>query len=557
MRRSAKLVALCLAVALIGAACTKSGGTGSSNSGAGTGGHLIIGTTSTIDTLNPFVTFQQNSYAAFEYIYPQLIQYNSKTFEFLPDFALTWKQSSDGLLWTFSTAPNAKWSDGQPLTAKDAAFTFNTILKYGNGPAGNLIGSLAFVKSVEAPDDNTLVIKYSAPAANVLPELQQLPILPAHVWQPYATGDGKGLRHFPNVPTGGQPLASGGPFELAEYKKDQVAIFQTNPNFYGPKPAIDGFGLQYFSNDDAMVQALRSGQIQAAINVPPTAMSTLKGDKSLTTYNGQGLQFRDFIINSSPKKTTNLELQDPRVRMAMEYAIDRNAISQTAWLGYAKPGSTILPPGSGVWYDSQIQPLPFDIGKANGILDAAGYKRGSDGIRVANGHPMSYTVLFAKDESGAGDAAFQIIQNGFQQIGIKIIQRKMENDAVNTAILGDNNTYNTFDLAMWDWYPCCPLPDFILSVVLCSQWGGWSDTGYCNTKYDKLYDAQGLALDQSKRVNIVYEMQSIIYNDRPYIVLSYDDQLNAWSTGWTGFVESSLGLFNNLSKESLTQVHQA
>jgi len=546
-------VALCVAIAIVAAGCSG----GSSGQSAGSGGHLIIGTTSNIDTLNPFVTFQQNSYAAFEYIYPQLVQYNDDVSNFVPDFASSWKTSSDGLTWTFDTAPNATWSDGQPLTAKDAAFTFNTILKYGNGPAGNLIGGLANVTKVQAPDDNTLVVTYKVPAANVLPELQGISILPQHVWAQYATGDGKGLRTFPNEPENGQPLVSGGPFELAQYKKDEVAIFQRNPDFYGPKPSIDGFGLQYFSSDDAMVSALRSGQIQSAINIPPTAMNTLKGDSSLTVYDGPGMQFRDFIINSSPYKTQNLELQDPRVRMAMEYAIDRNSIVQTAWLGYAKPGSTILPPATGIWHDPNIQPLPYDINKANAILDAAGYKRGPDGTRIANGHPMDYTVLFAKDESGAGDTAFQIIQNGFKQIGINITQRKEDNDAVNTAILGDNNTYNTFDLAMWDWYPCCPVPDFILSVVLCSQYGSWSDTGFCDKQYDKMYETQGVTRNQDARVKIVYAMQKLLYDARPYIVLSNDDQLNAWSTGWDGFVESSLGLFNNLSKASLTQVHQA
>jgi len=550
--RLAKLVALCSVAAVIAAGCTSS-----SSSGAGSGGnHLTIGTTSNIDTLNPFVTFQQNSYASFEYIYPQLIQYGSNFTQFKPDFATKWTASKDGLVWTFDTVPNAQWSDGQPLTAKDAAFTFNTILKYGNGPAGNLIGSLAYVKKIETTDDNTLVITYSAPAANVLPELQQLPILPQHVWAQYATGDGSGLRHFANVPENGQPLASGGPFELASYKKDEVAIFQKNPTFYGPKPVIDGFGLQYFSSDDAMVSALRSGQIQAAINLPPTAIGTLKGDSSLKVFDGPGLQFRDFIINSSPNKTQNLELLDPKVRLAMEYAIDRNAIAQTAWLGYAKPGASILPPAAGVWSDPNIKPLPYDLQKANAILDAAGYKMGPNGVRIANGHPMSYTVLFAKDESGAGDTAFQIIQNGFKQIGIDITQRKEDNDAVNTAIYGDNSTYNKFDLAMWDWYPCCPVPDFILNVLLCSQYGDWSDTGYCNPTYDRMFNVQGVTPDQNKRVKLAYAMQKMIYDARPYIVLSNDDQLNAWSTGWDGFVESSLGLFNNLSKASLTQVHQ-
>ncbi len=557
MRRSVRVAALCSIVAVLGVACTSGGGGGASSSGSTSGGHLIIGTTSNIDTLNPFVTFQQNSYSAFEYIYPQMVQYDSKTFDIKPDLAQSWERSSDHLTWTFHTAPNASWSDGEPLTAEDAAWTMDTILKYGDGPAGNLIGSLAFVEGVEATDDDTLVITYSAPAANVLQELQQLPILPPQVWEPYATGDGKGLRQFANEPTDGQPLTSGGPFEVAEYKKDQVVIFQTNPDFYGPKPVIDGFGLQYFSNDDAMVAALQTDQIQAAINVPPTAVDTLKGNASITVYDGEGLQLRDLIINSSPEKTANLELQDPKVRMAMEYAIDRNTIVQTAWLGYARPGSTIVPIGGGVWHNGEIQQLPYDVDEANRILDEAGYARGADGIRIANGHPMNYTVLFAADESGAGDSAFRIIQNGFQQIGIQIAQRKMDNDAVNTAILGDDNTYNKFDLAMWDWYTCCPVPDFILSVLQCSQWGNWSDTGYCNKDYDKLFEAQQLAQDQPERVKMVYEMQKIIYDDRPYIVLSYDDQLNAWSTDWTGFVESSLGLFNSLSKESLTQVHPA
>jgi len=559
MRTSTRLAALIAAVALVATACTGGGGNNNDNNSSDvkSGGHLILGTLSNIDTLNPFVTFQQNSYSAFEYIYPQLVQYDVKTLEFVSDFAQEWSPSTDGLTWTFNTTPNAKWSDGEPLTANDAAFTFGTILKYGDGPAANLSGGLTHMTKAEATDDNTLVLTYSAPVANVLSNLQQISILPQHVWQQYAVGDGKALRQFPNEPTD-QPLVSGGPFELAKYEKDQVAIFQRNPNFYGTKPVIDGFGLQYFSNDDSMVAALRNGQIQAAINAPVTAVEALKGDASLTVYTGPGITLRDFIINSSPEKTTNLELQDPTVRMAMEYAIDRDAIVETAWLGYAEPGSTIVAPGTGDWHDSQIQGLPFDIGQANTLLDQAGYTLGPDGIRVANGHPMSYTVLFASDETGAGDAAFRIIQNGFQQIGIEITQRKMDNNAVNTAILGDNNTYNQFDLAMWDWFPLID-PDFILSVLTKAQWGGWSDTGYDNPEYDKLYEEQGLAIEPTKRLQIVHQMQQILFDDRPYIILNYNQVIDAWSNDWAGFVEneSVLGLFNNLSKAPFSEVHQA
>ena len=216
-----------------------------------------------------------------------------------------------------------------------------------------------------------------------------------------------------------------------------------------------------------------------------------------------------------------------------------------------------MPPGTGQgWHDDSIQGLPFDIDKANELLDKAGYARGADGIRVADGHPMDYVVLFASDESGAGDAAFRIIQNGFQQIGIKVTQRKQDNDTVNTEILGDNNTYNTFDLAMWDWFPLID-PDFILSVLTKDQWGSWSDTGFANAKYDELYKEQAVTINHDDRVAIVHEMQQIAFDARPYIILNYNDTIDAWSNDWTGFAdnESVLGLFNNLSKAPFSTVH--
>ena len=541
-------------IAIVASAC---GGSGSGSPASGsTGGPLTIGSNSNIDSMNPFVAFQQDAYTLFEQMYPYLVQYRSKDLQFAPDFALTWKEATDGLTWTFNTAPNAKWSDGQPLTAKDAAWTLNTILKFAKGATANLSGDVAHVTSVKATDDNTLVITYSRPVANVLANLQQIPILPEHVWAQYATGDGKGLKTYPNTPVGNTPIVSGGPFVLVEYQKDQDAILKANPNFYGPKPKIPGFGLQYFSNDDAEIQSLKSGEIDATENIPTTTVKTLQADKSIHVFIGPGLSFRDFIINSSPDKTTNLELQNPLVREAMEYAIDRNAIVQTAWLGFAAPGSTIVPPSTPLWHDAQITGLPFDIAKANALLDQAGYPMGSNGVRVANGHPMSYQVLFANDETGEGDRAFTIIQNGFKQIGIDIQQRKMDNSALNNAIIGSDGKYSTFDLAMWDWYPLID-PDFILSVMTCAQWSGWSDSGYCNKAYDKLYAQQGLAINQTDRQKIVNQMQQMIFNDRPYIVLNYNDTLNAWSNNWTGFVESVQGWFNPLSKESLTQVHQA
>ncbi len=553
------------ALAVLAAAC--SGGSPSqSSTGGGTaggaveeGGILKIGTSTGIDSMNPFVAFNQDAYSVFEQIYPMLIQYDTKSLEFVADFATKWETSSDGLTWTFHTVPDAKWSDGQPLTADDAAWTFNTIIKFGNGPTANWVGDFAHVTSVAASDANTLTIVYKRPVANVLANLQQVPILPQHVWSQYATGDGKTLKTTPNTPGSGQPLVSGGPFTLTSYAKNDIALFTANPNFYGPKPHIQGWGLQYYSNDDAMVTALKTNQINMVESLPVTSVATTRSAGFEVSVE-PGMTFRDFIFNSNPKKPNNRELLDPRVREAFEYAIDRDSIIKTAWLGYAQSDASIVPPGppgaeTNFWHDPNVKPLPFDLNAANQMLDSLGYAKGSDGIRVAEGHPMSYTVIFPHAETGPGDRSFQIIQTDFTEIGVKLTQKVMDDTAAFTAITAPGETgYLNFDLAMWDWVPLID-PDFILSVLNCNQYGGWSDTGYCNPAYDDLYQQQGVTIDRNQRQQIIFQMQEMAAKDRPYIVINDNDNVDAWSKQWSGVLESAQGVLNPLSKQMLEQVH--
>jgi len=346
---------------------------------------------------------------------------------------------------------------------------------------------------------------------------------------------------------------------MTEYRKNDIALFEKNPNYYGTKPHIDGFGLQFYRDEDAMVTALKTDQLDAISEIPPTSVDTLKS-AGIEVYQGEALALRDFIFNLNPDKTQHRELLDPKVREAMEYAVDRDAIVQTAWVGHASPGSTIIPAGNATggveWHNPDIQPLPFDIAKANEILDSLGFAPGADGIRVADGHPMAYDVVFPLDEEGAGDRAFQIIQQGFKEIGIELTQKKLDNNAAWDAMYcGHDCEYRDFDLAMWDWFPAAD-PDFILSVLTCDQWGDWNDTAYCNPAYDKLYAQQKTTIDPEARQQLVFQMQEIAYNDRPYIILTYDQRLDAWSPKWDGLVESVQGIYNNFSTQSLTSVHQ-
>lgn len=533
-----------LAVALAG--CGGSGG--SKEAGAAV---LRIGVSASIDSLNPFVSSSDYSNVAYQYVYPHLTEYDTKDLSLQPSFATSWKTSPDGLTWTFDTVKDAKWSDGQPLTARDAAFTLNTIKQFQDGPTGKLAGFIQNLDSATANGDNELTLTYSVPVSNVLAQLQQLPILPEHIWSQYTTGDGKAITTFDNS----APMVSGGPFRLTDYKKDQLAMFDRNPNWWGAtKPEISGFGLQIFANSDAMVTALRTGQVDMiGESTPATTVPSLK-DAGLEVGTTPSTGFYEMIINTNPKKKNHPELLNPQVRKAFEYAMNRDEMVSTAWLGMATPGSTVVAPATG-WHDSSIKALPYDLTQTNAILDGLGYRRGPDGIRVANGVPMTYDVIFPTEINGAGDRMFQTAQNSLRAAGVNLVMRKMDTDAASSAIMGADNTYDDFDVAMWDWIPPVD-PDFQLSALTCAQWGNNNDSGYCNPKYDELYTAQGVARDHAQRQQIINQMQQIVFDDRPYIVLAYQNVIEAHTPKWTGFLLSPLvGSVNNLSTQTLLQVH--
>jgi peptide/nickel transport system substrate-binding protein len=546
-KRSAAMVALLLAVS-VAAGCGGSKSSSSSKGGIKEGGTLRIGTTSRIDSLNPYVAFNQDAYTTFMYVYPFLVQYD-RALNFTPDFAKSWETSEDGLTWTFHTVPNAKWSDGKPLTAEDAAWTINTDVKYQGTGGANTAGLIIHIVSASAPNPNTLVVKYEKPVGNVLSQFQQLAILPKHIWAGYTGHKGADLKTFPNA----APVVSGGAFTLSKFTKDQIALFKRNPTFYGPKPHIEGFGLRMFSNDDALVSAMKSGEIDAIESVPPTAIATLK-KAGVVVSQVPGVTTNDFIFNANPKKKNNRELLNLKLREAFAHAIDRDKIIKVVWLGTAKPATSFIPPSTGDWHNSDLEPESFDLAEANRLLDELGYTKSSDGLRRAEGHKMSYEVITPNDLTGL-DRTFQIIQADFRKIGVELKQKSLDSSAAFEVISGPDSKYLNFDLSMWDWVPLID-PDFMLSVVTCAQYGGWSDSGYCNKDYDAMYSQQGTTLDQAKRRAIVWKMQQKLFDERPYILLNYESWISAHSKGWDGFVSSPQGPFNSLSKESLTKVHQ-
>jgi peptide/nickel transport system substrate-binding protein len=545
-QRAMLLTVVVATLSLMGAGCGSGGAGGSGRSG----GFLRFGSAlSGVDSTNPFVATNVSAHAAFTQIYPQLVQYSADGSRLSGDFAKSWSFSKDGRTLTMTIVAGAKWTDGASLTSSDAAWTLNMILKYHKGPAAALSGGVEGLVLAEAPNPTTLVLHYAKGVGAALGALQTLWILPEHVWAPHVGAKGAGLQMFANP----APIVSAGPFMLTKFKKEQVVLFRRNPSYYGQAAHIDGFGIQQYSSGDAMLQALKNNELDAAIELSGVEANALKAEPTIRVVNEPGYYWDALGFNSNPTRTSHRELLNPTVRLAMAEAIDTASLSNTLFLGYTKPAATQLPAGQ--YSDPTLKAPAFDVAAANKLLDGLGYSRGSNGIRVAEGKPMEYELLVPSG-TGSAERVAQLVSAALANIGVKATAKILDNSAYWTAVTGPSFKYTQSQLFIdsWENYPD---PNFILSLMTCAQRGGLNETGYCNPNYDKLFAEQASATSSTSRKRLVNDIELMLYRERPYSVFYDETALTGWRTGWSDYGTGKGGIFNQLSKLPLLEVRRA
>jgi peptide/nickel transport system substrate-binding protein len=519
------------------------------------GGILRLGSTAPIDSLNPYITISLGIGASIiASVYPTLVQYNADFTKIIGELATRWQIASSGRRITFHLRRGMKWSDGTPLTASDAAWTINTTVKFKDGATGNKGAQVAGIARAEAPNPSTLIVHYREPVGPALAKLTSLPILPKHVWSQYAQGNGAALKTYPNEPSGAG-LVAGGPFTVTKYQQNELVIAQRNPNYYDRRPHIDSYGVQLYTAQDPALTGLKSGEIDLLNTLDPSpAINALKRSSQVVVVEVPGNVMHDFIFNSNPKKPQRRELLNPQVRLAFAHAINRRKIVEIAYAGHAQPATAFLPPSLRGWVP-ELEMEKFNIRQANRILNRLGYQRGSDGVRVAEGHKMSYEVLPAPILQGLGRRTFQIIQTDFAKIGVKLSAKFLDENAFWATLTAPDNKYMNYDLAMWDWV-ADPDPDFVMSVLTTQSWGAWSDSAFSSPTYDKLYEKQATTVSQAARKRTVKTMQEVLYRDRPYIMTTYLNQIFAHRRGWTGLTPSAFGPMYFLSKQGFLNVRK-
>jgi peptide/nickel transport system substrate-binding protein len=471
-----------------------------------------------IDSMNPFLAVFQSSTEIGRLMYDSLTAYAADDQRVTEGIANRWEPSPDKLTWTFTVPDGKKWSDGQPITAQDVAFTYNLMLTNEVARTANG-GFVANFSSVTAADDRTVVIRTKTPQVTML--ALDIPIVPEHVWEKVTD-----LKNYANDQ---MPVVGSGPFVLTEHVPGQFIKLKANKNYWRGAPKYDELHFVYFQNSDAAVQALAKGEVDLVNRMAPAQFDSLAGKDGVTRNKAQGRRFTELLINPGAQTRTgepigngNPALKDVRVRRAIAQAVDLDALVQRVSLGYAEKGSGLVPPVFGKWHwepDAQ-QLRRFDPAAANAALDAAGYPR-KDGTR--------FTLrLIGRAGRAYDEQASEYLKRSMTDVGIALDVQMVSDNQLN-----EMTTAATYDLAFSGWATNVD-PDFVLGLHTCAQRpgpdgkGGTTDAYFCDETYDQLYARQLSEFDEAKRVEIVKQMQARFYDQAPAVVLAYDNALEGY-----------------------------
>jgi peptide/nickel transport system substrate-binding protein len=496
---------------------------------------LDVGTTSDMVSPNPFKACCTSEYEMLLMNYNMLFGFSAKDLSPVPELATKpCEPSTDHMTWTCDIRDDVKWHDGVPLTAKDIAFTYRFTLDNGLSTFSDY---LPFNPTFETPDDTTLIWKSEEPT--IAPEVPPyIPILPEHVWGKLDGKPAKEIRAYENIPAIGS-----GPFQLTEWKNDQFWRMEAVPGHFFGTPTIDEVVYHVYGNDEAMVQALKSGEIDYAYEVPPTLAQSLENETDIKVdpaaanyhtnlaFNFGGQAKAHMPVYGTPPETqdtANPALHDHAVRLAIAHAIDKPALADVVFHGFALPADTFISPDKAFWHLDipADQEYDFNLDEANQILDDAGYtQKNGDGVRIdpKTGDPLEFDIVAISNSQGSARTG-ELMAGWMNQIGLKFDVR----------VVSESKAYvewenGTFDAYIWSWGGD-PDPDFNMSVYISSQCLGWSDGCYSNPELDKLYEEQRNTFDRVDRQKIVYEFERLHYEQIPEIALVYPQIIEAYRT---------------------------
>jgi len=474
------------------------------------GGTLVIGGGAGVRHLNPAVQSGGATGVPGTQIFAGLVELDDK-FNAMPYLATSWEVGDNGLSYTFHLVEGATFHDGHPITSEDVAYSLNVVKN--NHPFG--IAMFAAVDKVDTPDKHTAVFRLNKPHPALLSALSPLllPIIPKHYYD-----DGQEIK---TSPKNGKPIGSG-PFKLKEWKKGSHILLERNENFFRKgKPYLDKIIQRFMKDTTVRMLALEKGEIDyysfTGVRIRDIPKMRAVPHLVLTTNGYAALGPVDYVEFNMRRKPVS----DKRVRQAVAYAVDLNFVVEKLHVGVSHPGVSPFFHASPFHADG-LKKYDVDLDKAKALLDEAGFKPGSDGMR------LKLTLDYPPFQKDSMETVAKYMKPQLKKVGIDI-QLRGSPDFPTWAKRIASWDYDMTLNNHWNY------PDPVIGVhriYLCGNIKNviWSNTqGYCNKRVDELLVAAGSEMDFEKRKGYYKEFQHIVNDELPLYFLNEPPYLTIYN----------------------------
>ncbi|WP_259416651.1 ABC transporter substrate-binding protein [Bacillus toyonensis] len=486
---------------------------------------LVVGISKPGGVFLPY--FQQNGWDGnvTSVIFASLVS-TDKQGKPIPELAEKWDVSSDQLTYTFHLRKDLKFSDGSPLTADDVAFTLTLlhdkayegeidISQYAvKGGKEYKEGKATSIEGIQVVDPQTIKITTEKVNSQAIFVLGGTVLSKAYYGKDYKQNTS--LDYLKELY--GKPIAAG-PYKFEKYIPGQEVRFVANENYYAGKPKIPNF-IYKITSGDTKLQLFQTGEVDY------TGLGT--GDEILEQ--AKGLEFANIQIETAASfsyiymNNNKPYLKDKKVRQALIYGLDRKKYVDTALKGYGTVANVPIHPTSWAYTEEGVNKYEYDKEKAKKLLDEAGWKVGSDGVREKDGQKLKLSY-FGPSSAKDSDLLIPIAKENYKEIGVEFNPEFMDfNTMLSKVNKGD------YDLASVS-TPITSDPSETAGEYL----SGVNDKslGYKNAKVDELIKKGIETVDIEKRKPIYKELYKELSDDPPVILLNYRRTI----TGYNGNIK--------------------
>lgn len=463
-RRFAQLIAAggaSVACAGVLSACGGNGADGSpSANDAGVKNQVIVAMNMNSEPAAGFDPFV--SWGCGEHVHEPLIQSTLITtdvnLEFVNDLATEYYCADDGMTWYFTIRDDAKFTDGEPLSASDVAFTINGIIESEAAEA-----DLSMVEKAVATDDTHVEITMTKPYNALLYTLAVVGIVPEH-----AHGEDYGAN----------PIGSGR-YMLEQWDRGQQVILKANPDYYGEAPKMERV-VVVFMEEDAALAAVRAGQVDIAYTSATYSDQTSEGYElfACETVDSRGISLPSIAAGQTKADGANEYPAgndvtcDLTVRRAINYGVDRQAMIDNVLNGYGTPAYSVC--DSSPWGSPDMK-VETDVEAAKKLLDEAGWASGEDGVRSKDGIRAAFDMYYASDDSVRQALAAEFADQ-MKELGIEV--------SIKGASWDDIYPHEFSTPILWGWGSNAPTE--LYELTYSQGWGNYAC--YDNAEIDSYLD---------------------------------------------------------------------